>query len=223
MTVRGTPTPLQLPAMETETQPEAIHALAFEEAVHEGVHVPLAAMRATLETLMGGYDNTAPERLVVGGVLSELCHLQRNVQGLVDFCVPPRHHPMPCQAEEVVLAALKELSESKRGRIVVAIDDNLPKLDVDGSRLARTLRFLLECVLESPFSEVLLHCQNTDTGLSFAVVSEHGHIIWTSSNVHALQLALADRELRRMGARLDKSADDGLFARFALCEQKEVA
>ncbi len=209
--------------METDSQPESIHAFAFEDAVREGVHVPLAAMRATLETLMNGYDVSSPDRLVVGGVLSELTNLQRNVQGLVDFCLPPKHHPIPCHAEEVVNSALSELPRSKRDRIVVALDDELPKLEVDGARLARTLRFLLECVLESPFSEVLLHCRETERGLSFAVVSENGHIIWTSSNVHALQLALADRELRRMGARLDTSESDGLFARFALSEQKEVA
>jgi hypothetical protein len=123
----------------------------------------------------------------------------------------------------VVNAALAELPRSMRDRVVVALDEDLSKLQVDGARLARTLRFLLECVLESPFSEVLVHCQETERGLSFAVVSENGHVIWTNSNVHALQLALADRELRRMGARLDTSASDGLYARFALSEQKVVA
>ena len=209
--------------MESQPQPEATHAFIFEDAVREGVHVPLAAMRATLENLMNGFDANAPERLVFEGVVSELSLLQRNVQGLVDFCMPPNHHPTPCCAREVVTSALTELPTSKRSRVVVAFDENLPKLQVDGPRLAKTLRLLVECVLESPFSEVLLHCQATGKGLSFSVVSENGHIIWSSSHVHALQLALAERELRRMGARLDTSKRDGLFARFAVREQLEVA
>ena len=215
--------PFALLPMETDSHPESIHAFAFEDAVREGVDVPLAALRAALENLMGGYDSSSPERLVVESVLTELGNLRRNVQGLVDFVLPPTHHPMPCQAEEVVVSALNELTAAKRSRVVVAIDQDLPRLQVDGARLARTLRFLLECVLESPFSEALLHCQDTGRGLSFGVVSENGHVIWTSSNVHALQLALADRELRRMGARLDTSSKDGLFARFALMEHREVA
>ncbi len=209
--------------MESNQQPEAIHALAFEDAVREGVHVPLAAMRAALDSLMSRSEASSPDRLVVEGVLTELKQLQRNIQGLVDFCLPPKHHPIPCQAEEVVNSALGELPRSKRDRVVVAVDENLPKLKIDGGRLARTLRMLLESVLESPFSEVLLHCQSTERGLSFAVVSENGHIIWSSSNVHALQLALAERELNRMGARLDTSVKDGLLARFAVSEEKVAA
>lgn len=209
--------------MEIDSQPESIHAFVFEDAVREGVHVPLAAMRATLENLMNGYDSSSPERLVVEGVVSELSHLQRNVQGLVDFCLPPNHHPSPCCAREVVSSALNELPNSKRNRVVVAFDENLPKLQVDGPRLAKTIRLLIDCVLDSPFSEALLHCQGSQDGLCFSVVSENGHVIWSSSNVRALQLALAERELSRMGARLDRTKRDGIFARFAVREQLEVA
>ena len=179
--------------------------LSVSTAVQDGIVRPLSALRATLESLALQLDGEPGHRATLEAVLDQFCCVARNVTDLVEFCVPGDLHESPCSMEEIQRSAIRALDESQRSRVWLAIESESGTLSIDGAKLAHCIAILLHDALEDGREEVLLHGQRDEDGDHFTIVADADtpHVLTpTSPPLHELnvvQLALARREIERMG------------------------
>ena len=185
---------------------------ALARALIEGLDVPLAALRAVLESLARDLGED-PRGACVSGALAEVSRAGRTVQDLVDFTSPPELMPLECTVEEILAGARQRLPRGTRERVLVARGDRAHKLFIDGPLLARTLHRLLESAVEAGSGHVLVSVRCEKGATLFTTVShesgaEHSadHCGDQRSARHShgrdLGLALARRDLARMGGEL---------------------
>lgn len=178
--------------------------LSVSNAVQDGIVRPLSVLRATLESLANRLDGEPGHRATLEGVLDQFCSIARNVTDLVEFCIPGELHESPCSMEEIQRSAIRALDESQRSRVWLALESKSESLSIDGAKLAHCIAILLHDALDGR-EEVLLHGQRDENGDHFTIVADADapHVLTpTSPPLHELnvvQLALARREIERMG------------------------
>lgn len=188
------------------------HGAALAQALIAGLDLPLAALRAVLESLASDLGSD-PRATRVTGALAQVSRAGRTVQDLLDLASPPRLSPLECTVEEILSCACASLPPEARERVLVARGDRGQKLFVDGPLLARTLQRLLEGAVETGSGHVLVSVRRECERTLFTTVS-HGRdgepcSDWASAPAEPVRprlldlgLSLARRDLERMGGEL---------------------
>ena len=181
-------------------------------ALSDGLNIPLAALRASMEALLREVGER-PLQATVNGALAEVERLGRNVQDLVDYATPVRPLPLRCTVEEILHAARNALRPAERPRVVVAHTAPRESLVVDGPLLARSLRRILQNALEAGSDQVLVVSRGGAERTSFVIVNDAADSFdpdWAVGAFHSskrnhlgLGLALARRDLEQLGGRLE--------------------
>ena len=177
---------------------------ALRGAVLRDLAGPLAALRASLESLAHDTEPPSPARLL-RRALAEVVRLERRVEALAGLVGPPALHPVACTVEEVARAALRRLSERDRARVWLALEHGEHPLAVDAASLARILAALLgERVRRAP-CELLLHSCCDAARVTFTIIDDLAATeaelpdAGETTDDPSLELLLAKREADRMG------------------------
>jgi signal transduction histidine kinase len=189
---------------------------SLSRALVQGLDTPLAALRATMESLTQELEmkrGAGVPPLRIDGVLREVDRLGKNVRELCDFAAPPVPRPLPCSLVEIVEAARAQLTPEQRARVVVARCEAGAGLEVDGPLLAGCLRRLLENALEATEELVLVVARLEHGEASFSVVDDAPNAFgpgWqpvpfqsTKPNHLGLGLALTQRDIELLDGRLE--------------------
>jgi signal transduction histidine kinase len=176
----------------SEADLEVIAGVLQQEVLH-----PLAALRASLETLAGRPEH-GPDAAVLDAALRQVVGLGRAIGDLADFAEPPPLRPTRCSIEEIVLGALDDVGSELRGRVLLALEDRRARLLVDGPLLSRCLaRLITESLCTG--AEVMLRARCKSGSAEFTVVHDRPS---RAPAGRSLRLAIAERDVRRMGGSL---------------------
>jgi signal transduction histidine kinase len=147
---------------------------SLARALLQGLNTPLAALRATMESLgqemlQSGH---AVKPLRIDGVLREVERLGKNVRELCELATPPVPRPLACSLEEIVSAARAGLPPDQRERVIAARTEPGASIRVDGPLLSACLRRLLENALEAADGPVLVVARREAGRATFSVVDD---------------------------------------------------
>ncbi len=189
----------------------------MSSAVAHGVRAPLAALRASMESLVHGFNSSDPRSLAVRGALDEVVRLGHEMQTLLDYALPLPLQALSCSLREIVCSAVDGLCPQRRPLVWVAIEDRRTRLQVDGALLSRSLARLIESASADPMGPVLLRARTDGADAVFSVVQAEpapprpGEAAMSSTTATAvLGLVLARRDVERMGGRFTfRRGDDG--------------
>ena len=207
----------------TETKHASLSssALASEQdslarALSQGLDTPVAALRATVESLemeiqQQGSESLPPQRL--DGVLREVNRLERNVRELCDYAGAPVPRPLACSLEEIVKSARAQIPAEQRRRVITARCEPEVSIQVDGPLLSRCLHRLLENALEATDELVLVVARLESGRATFSVIDDVPSALgpgWTPTpfqttkpNHLGLGLALTQRDMALLHGRLE--------------------
>ena len=174
-------------------------------SISEELHLPLSALRASIEAIARDLPPDNPQAERFEGVVSEVVRIGRRVQNLIDFSHPPTLQPLPCSLEEVVRGAVDVVPERSRCRVIFAIDECSARLTIDGPLLSRALGGLLEAVVDD-HGEALLHARSRD-GMAFFGIRAQGPARRFPAPTARPRLGetLARREIARMGGQISET------------------
>lgn len=163
---------------------------------------PLAALRASMESLARDLPADDPRSQHVNAALDEVLRLSRGVQDLVDYAAPRELRPLVCTADELLFSTLRMLPQEMRARVRLARPASALDLRVDGPQLCMALRHLADYCLASSCGEVLLGARAEHGALLFTLVGEALEQVSNHSVQLDLGLHLAGRDIPRMGGTL---------------------
>lgn len=143
---------------------------AVRQALDHGLALPVAALRAAMETLWHEFPRDARIPPGVHGALQEVELLGRNVAALLELAAPPEPRPLRCSLEEVLRSAWRPLPHAWTNRLIVARPNDAGSFEVDGPLLSRALSRLLENAFEAGAEEVLLAADIEGDEVRFSVV-----------------------------------------------------
>ncbi len=207
-------------------------------AVGHAVRAPLAALRASMETLARSFEAGDRRNLAARGALDEIVRLGHELQTLLDYALPLPVQPISCSLREIVCSAVEGLGPRRRADVLTAIEDRRARLEVDGPLLSRSISRLLEPAHESSAAPALLHARLERSDAVFTVVLEPAGTRSRGSRASAdlrgttaasvLGLVLARRDVERMGGAFSfrRGADDRLVSEIRLpvsCARLEAA
>jgi signal transduction histidine kinase len=185
-------------------------------AVTEGVRAPLAALRASMESLSHAFQAEDPRSLAVRGALEEVVRLGHEMQALLDYALPEPARALSCSLLEIAFAARAALPAAMRGQVVLATENGRSRLTVDGTLLSRSITRVLEAAAAETRASILLRSRIDGGEAVFAVVHEApGGFLGESrgtrlrSAISALSAVLARRDVERMGGRFGIQHDPG--------------
>jgi len=168
-----------------------------------GLRTPLNALRASMESLCDEYGEGDPRARVAHAALEEVLRLGRSVQEYAELSARPMPNPLNCQPEEIAYSARFRLDNDLRTRVVVAREQGLPSLHVDGPLLTRSLWRLLALTLERSSGEVLLHVEHREGALCFTISGSLPHTELGGPAAGAdLRHQLARRDIEAAGGAL---------------------
>ena len=182
----------------------------MKTAVRREIDAPLSALRASMESLAGGFRGEVPPENVLDGVVSEIVRVGRNVQALIDFAVPPNLRPISCNLEELARSAHGGLPPHIRSRVTLAIEHPRRRILIDGPLLCRCLGYLVTANV-SRLDEALLRVVVEGDSAVFSLLCRvHGGDRTRRNSRRndaqpddeSLVLVLAQREIERMGGEL---------------------
>jgi signal transduction histidine kinase len=190
---------------------------ALAKALAQGLDTPLAALRATMESLdLELRQRSAPGALPprrFEGVLREVERLGKNVRELCALATPPVVRLQSCSLEEIVCAARAGLPAEQRARVVSARCEPGASVVVDGPLLAGCVLRLMENALEATDELVLVVARREDAEASFTVVDDAPSALcpgWEPAPFHTtkpnrlgLGLALTRRDVALLDGRLE--------------------
>jgi hypothetical protein len=177
-------------------------------AVANGVRAPLAALRASMESLVGAFSAGDPRSLAVRGALAAVVRLGHEMQALIDYALPQPAQPLSCSLREILFATRESLTVEQRAGVLLAVEDRRARLVVDGPLLSRSIaRLFLSFPLEAR-GPGLLRARILEGEAVFTVVlaapsrrDTATDLLPVRSAVSALGAALARRDVERMGGR----------------------
>jgi hypothetical protein len=176
---------------------------------------PLAALRASMESLAKDLPTGDPRAEHVHAALEEVLRLSRGVQDLVDYAAPHEIKPLACSSDELLFSTLRMLPHALRSRVRVARSATGQNLRVDGPQLCIALRHLAEYALATTCGEVLFGAREENDTVLFTLVGDASPAAATGSLQIDLSLHLAGRDIPRMGGALSLQRS----ARGATCIQ----
>jgi len=176
---------------------------------------PLAALRASMETLASEFRADDPRATQLNGALEQVLKMSRDVDALMHFAAPRPLAPLSCSFDEILHSALRRQRFEHASRVRLASSNSDEPLVVDGPLLADCLARLLENALSNTDDWILLSARRELDWMHFGVVlgvddrrreAERMHGL-TLNRIAALELGLtlAQRDVKRMNARLDIS------------------
>jgi signal transduction histidine kinase len=188
---------------------------SLARALLQGLNTPLAALRATMETLgqemLQSGHTVKPLR--IDGVLREVDLLGKNVRGLCELATPPVPLPLACSLEEIVSAARSGLPLELRARVIAARTEPGASIEVDGPLLSVCLRRLLENALEASDGPVLVVARRENGQATLSVIDDAPSSLgpgWqpvpfhsTKPNHIGLGLTLTRRDVALLDGRLE--------------------
>ena len=163
---------------------------------------PLAALRASMESLARELPAGDPRTVQVHAALEEVVRLTRGVQDLVDFTAPREIKPQACNSDELLFSTTHMLPEASRSRMRLARACVANNLRVDGPQLCQALRHLADYALATTAGEVLFGARVEQDCVLFTLVGESSNSPASSSIQLDLGLHLAGRDIPRMGGTL---------------------
>jgi signal transduction histidine kinase len=172
-------------------------------SVSASLRTPIAALRASLETLARDLEGEDPRAQALEIALEEVVRLGRQVQTLVEFALPQPLHALRCRADEIARGAVAFLPPPGRERVVLACEGAHSAIEIDGPLFSRALSLLLADALEGSCEPVLLVARCDEKEASFTIVHGHraGSLAERGGDL-ALGVILARRDLARLGARV---------------------
>lgn len=185
----------------------------LEAALKRSIGLPLAALRASLESLNAHLPGNDP----LGGVIEEVLRIGTNVSELMEYTCPPEPSPVDCGAAEVVFDALRGIPGEGRSRVTLARIEADGRLFTDPEILARGLRRVVENALEAARDQVLVTVRQQRGATSFCVIDDAirpfeaeepaAPFRSTKANRLGLGLTLTERDLALVGGslRLDRT------------------
>jgi signal transduction histidine kinase len=193
----------------------------FVTALAHGLDLPLAALRASMESLNQLLPMDARGQGALEGALEEVTRLGRNVQDLIQLATPPEPMPLRCSTIEILMAARNTLPEGLRSRVLIARVCDSGTIRIDAPLLARCLTRLIENAFEAGSEQVLIVSRREDDLVRFGVVDNsprHFDADWavpafhsTKRNHMGLGLAITQRDVALMGGtfELDRTQRGG--------------
>ncbi|MBK7878556.1 MAG: hypothetical protein IPJ77_23105 [Planctomycetes bacterium] len=163
----------------------------------DGLRTPLAALRASLETLAHRFEPKDPRESQVAGSLAQVVRLQHNLQTILDARQPVALRPLPCTLQEIASSAVNALVPELRQRVLVAVEGADARIVVDGPLVSRALTRLLECGLDQSAEPALLRVRAQSGRATFSVL--HRRCDTPAGSIEALALHVAERDAARMG------------------------
>ncbi|MBK8180372.1 MAG: hypothetical protein IPK67_16065 [Planctomycetes bacterium] len=163
---------------------------------------PLAALRASMESLAKDLPADDPRSEHVRSALGEVLRLSRGVQDLVDYAAPRDIKPLVCSSDELLFSTLRMLPDPLRNRVRLARPTEAQNLRVDGPQLCIALRHLAEYALATTRGEVLLGAREELGAVLFTLTGEASPEAAAGSLHIDLSLHLAGRDIPRMGGTL---------------------
>ena len=189
-----------------ENDPHLAGDRAVSAAVANAVRAPLAALRASMETLVSSFEAEDRRTLAARRALDEIVRLGHELQTLLDYALPVPVQPISCSLREIVCSAVDGLGPRRRADVLTAIENRRARLEVDGPLLSRSLSRLLEPTPGTSPAPALLRARIDRSQAVFTVVlgrsdCEAPRVLelcgTTASSV--LGLLLARRDVERMG------------------------
>ncbi|MCE9593735.1 MAG: hypothetical protein K8S98_06045 [Planctomycetes bacterium] len=195
---------------------EAPRAAELGLTVTRILKTPLAALRASMESLAKNLDANDPRRELLSGALAEVTRLGRDVEALASYAAPRPLAPLACSVEEILQGAVARLSIRDASRVTLARPAASITLVVDGPLLSTALAQLMRAALESSGDDVLFQARVDGDRTTFVVVSGGDPLRVVdprSSRSHQeaslnLGLELAQRDVIRMGGEFAREASD---------------
>jgi len=202
---------------EERPQGEATRLFASSDelgsALIHGLDLPIAALRAAIESMRDMLLRDEGGHRLLKGVLEEVDRLGKNVRDLVDYATPRDPAPLRCTALEIAVSAQEGLPLHSRARVLIALDGTDKTIRTDAPLLVRDLRHLLENALEASSHDVLVVVHRGAGRTRFTVVDGSGRDFdedWARSAFHStkqnhlgLGLAIAARDVALMNGTLE--------------------
>jgi K+-sensing histidine kinase KdpD len=173
---------------------------------------PLAALRASIETLVSDLEEGDPHGRTLAGALEQVTRMARDLQSLVDYAAPRPLLPLRCTFEEIALCVLQGLAPAQRARLQLAHPGRGAALEVDGPLLATSLASLAQGALESAPGNLLLQARRDGETVVFTFVQADAGDVYEPLAVElerpetdaalAVRLTVARRDIARMGGSL---------------------
>lgn len=192
---------------------------------------PLAALRASMESLAKNLETADPRRETLAGALAEVTRLARDVEALAAYAAPRPLMPLWCSLEELLQGSMSRLAPRDAARVTLARPGEAPKLYVDGPVLSTTLAHVVRVALESSGEDVLLEARTNEECASFSILSGANgarvEALATPSSHHdaslGLGLELARRDVTRMGGTFQLDTADASRVRVLIRVPREPA
>ena len=173
---------------------------------------PLAALRASIESLVSDLDDGDPHGSTLAGALEQVTRMARDLQSLVDYAAPRPLLPLRCTFEEIALGVVQGLVPAQRTRLQLAHPGRGAALDVDGPLLATSLSSLAQGALASAAGNLLLQARRDGAAVVFTFVQADAGVVYEPEAVElerpetdaalAVRLTVARRDIARMGGSL---------------------
>lgn len=173
---------------------------------------PLAALRASIESLASELGDGDPRSRRLAGALDQVTRMARDLQCLVDYAAPRALQPLRCTFEEIARGVVAALGPDHRGRLQLAHPGGGAAFEIDGPLLATSLASLAQGALESAPGNVLLQVRREGSATIFTFVQADAGDVYEPQSVGlerpdtdaslAVRLTVARRDIARMGGSL---------------------
>jgi hypothetical protein len=193
MSTRAIPTPVRADAQ-----------AALGQSLERVLGGPLAALRASIESLVGELDGADPRGRTLEGALEQVARMTRELRCLVDLAAPRPLAPLRCSFEEIARGVVQALGAEPCGRLQIAYPPRGEAFTVDGPLLVNCLSSLAQGALESAPGNLLLQARRERelVVFTFVLAGELRRERSSSDASLALRLDVARRDIARMGGSL---------------------
>jgi K+-sensing histidine kinase KdpD len=175
------------------------------------IHTPLAALRASLESLArASRDGAGPG--LAERALEQLARVENAAELLCESTHPRELAAVRCSVEEIARSSLQCLRPHARERTTLALEEPRATIEIDAPLLARSLARLLDGALAGGSQEILLHSHAGPEKLCFTIVDDldaarHDELELSfepsSDDVAHAEVAIAVRDIRRLGGTVE--------------------
>jgi hypothetical protein len=173
---------------------------------------PLAALRASIESLAAGIQQEDPRGRMLEGALEQVARMARDLQSLVDYAAPRPLAPLRCSLDEIAFGVVRCLPKTLRSRLQLARPAQGASILVDGPLLSTCLASLSQGALENTSGNVLLQVRHESERTLFVFVQADAQGSYTpqaslldgpvAESSLAVRLTVARRDIDRMGGEL---------------------
>lgn len=212
MSVCGSRQTHSMTSATTSTPSLPADRIALGRSLERVLGQPLAALRASIESLVSDLDAGDPRGDTLAGALDQVTRMTRDLQSLVEFAAPRPLAPLRCSFEELARGVVAALEPRDRARLQIAHPGCGAGLKVDGPLLVTCLASLAQGALKSAPGNVLLQVRRAGGATVFTLVRDDAKDVYEPGAVDlgrtavdaalAVQLTVARRDIARMGGEL---------------------